>query len=64
MQKNEVIFLLGDPDFLLGRRNLARISRSFGDLTRDKQTTDAATETEGSHTKVRLHQSQLTLTIS
>ena len=49
----DVIFLLGDPDFLYGRRNFARISRSFTDLTRDRQTTDdrrqttkAATETD------------------
>ena len=27
------------PDFLSGRQNFARISRSFGDLTRDRQTT-------------------------
>jgi len=42
--KSDVIFLLGDPDFLLRRRNFARISRSFGDLTRDIQTTDRQTD--------------------
>ena len=52
--KSDVIFLLSDPDLLLGRRNFARISRIFGDLTRDKQTDyrqTTATETEGSRTK-------------
>jgi len=44
------------PRLPTGRRNFARISSSFGDLTRDRQTdgrrqTDAATKTEGSHTK-------------
>ena len=29
--KSDVIFLLGDPDFLLGRRNFAPISRSYRD---------------------------------
>jgi len=29
--KSDVIFLLGDPDFLLGRRNFASISLSYGD---------------------------------
>jgi len=36
--KSDVIFLLSDPDFLQGWRNFARISRSFRDLTRDRQT--------------------------
>jgi len=49
--KSDVILLLSDPDFLQGWRNFARISRSFRDLTRDRQTTDAATKTEGSYTK-------------
>ena len=49
--KSDVIFLLSDPDFSQQRRNFARMSGSFWDLTRDRQTTDAATETEGSHTK-------------
>ena len=38
--KSDVIFLLGDPDFLQGRRNFAPISLSFRDLTRDRQTDD------------------------
>ena len=29
--KSDVIFLLGDPDFLLGRRNFAPISLSYRD---------------------------------
>ena len=29
--KSDVIFLLGDPNFLLGRRNFASISRSYRD---------------------------------
>jgi len=29
--KSDVIFLLGDPDFLLGRRNFASISLSYRD---------------------------------
>jgi len=29
---------------------ISRVSRSFRDLTQARQTTDAATETEGSHT--------------
>ena len=49
--KSDVIFLLGDPDFLLGRGNFAPISLSFRDLMQDRQTTDAATETECSDTK-------------
>jgi len=59
--KSDVTFLLGDSEFLQGRRNFARMSRSFRDLTRhrqttddrqteSRQTTDAATGTEGSHT--------------
>jgi len=36
--KYDVIFLLSDPHFLQGRRNVARTSRSFQDLTRDRQT--------------------------
>jgi len=55
--KSDAIFSLGDPDFLYSvcifrtlRRNFARILRSFRDLRRDRLTTDAATETEGSHT--------------
>jgi len=38
--KSDVIFLLGVPDFLQGRRNFACISRIFRDVTRDRQTTD------------------------
>jgi len=49
--KSDVIFLLSDPDFSYGRRNFARISRSFRDLTRDTQTDRRGDETEGSHTK-------------
>ena len=52
--KSDVKFLLFDPDLLYKLWNFACISRSFRDLTRDRQTdgrqtTDAATETEGSH---------------
>ena len=51
--KSDVIFFLGDPDFLQRRLNFARISRSFRDLTRDRQTDgrrQTRCETEGSHT--------------
>jgi len=41
--------VLSDPDLLYRRRNFAPISLSFRDLTRDRQTTDATTKTEGSH---------------
>jgi len=44
--KADVIFLLSDPDFLQRRRNFAPVLLSFRHLTRDRQTTDAATKTE------------------
>jgi len=65
--ESDVTFLLSDPDSLQGRQNLECISRSFRDLTWDRQTTDnrqreilipkipsqtdAASKTECSHTK-------------
>jgi len=36
--KADIIFLLGDPEFLQRQRNFAPISLTFRDLTRDRQT--------------------------
>ena len=42
--KSDVIFLLGDPDFLQRWQNFAPISLSFRDLMHDKQTDDSQTD--------------------